>query len=107
MNPEGLLGMLAELERIRELTLDLIERETPPLHPAPVTPSNHTTEPHSDSRTSRIQEALARHGFYHGQIDGVASPRYTAAIRAFQTSLGDSPSGGLTQIEVVKLLNAW
>src|SRR3984893_11313889 len=35
MNPEALLGMLAELERIRELTLDLIERENPPLHPAP------------------------------------------------------------------------
>lgn len=35
MNPEALIGMLAELERIRELTLDLIERETPWLHPAP------------------------------------------------------------------------
>jgi hypothetical protein len=35
MNPEALLGMLAELERIRELTLDLIEREAPGLHPAP------------------------------------------------------------------------
>ena len=35
MNPEALIGMLAELERIRELTLDLIERETPWLHPTP------------------------------------------------------------------------
>lgn len=35
MNPEALVGMLAELERIRELTLDLIEREAPRLHPAP------------------------------------------------------------------------
>ena len=35
MNPEALLGMLAELERIRELTLNLIERENPRLHPAP------------------------------------------------------------------------
>lgn len=35
MNPEALLGMLAELERIRGLTLDLIERESPGLHPAP------------------------------------------------------------------------
>lgn len=33
MTPEHLAGMLAELERIRELTLDLIERETPQLHP--------------------------------------------------------------------------
>jgi hypothetical protein len=35
VNPEVLVGMLAELERIRELTLDLIERETPRLLPAP------------------------------------------------------------------------
>jgi plasmid stabilization system protein ParE len=35
MNPEALVGMLAELERIREATLDLIERESPWLHPAP------------------------------------------------------------------------
>lgn len=35
MRPEVLIGMLAELERIRELTLDLVERETPRLLPAP------------------------------------------------------------------------
>ena len=35
MNPEMLIGMLAELERIRELTLDLIERHAPRLLPAP------------------------------------------------------------------------
>ncbi len=35
MSPEDLIGMLAELERIRELTLDLIEREAPRLLPAP------------------------------------------------------------------------
>ena len=35
MNPEVLIGMLAELERIRELTLDLVEQQTPRLVPAP------------------------------------------------------------------------
>ncbi|BCZ25389.1 hypothetical protein MYSE111917_19365 [Mycobacterium senriense] len=35
MNPESMIGMLAELERIRELTLDLIDREAPQLRPAP------------------------------------------------------------------------
>lgn len=35
MTPEALIGMLAELERIRELTLDLIDRQAPKLHPAP------------------------------------------------------------------------
>ncbi|MHA3023482.1 hypothetical protein ACXPWS_24845 [Mycobacterium sp. BMJ-28] len=35
MNPELLIGMLAELERIREATLDLVERSAPQLLPAP------------------------------------------------------------------------
>ena len=35
MSPEVLVGMLAELERIRELTLDLVERSAPQLVPAP------------------------------------------------------------------------
>jgi hypothetical protein len=35
MTPEALIGMLAELERIRELTLDLIDQEAPQLRPAP------------------------------------------------------------------------
>ena len=35
MTPEMLIGMLAELERIRELTLDLVERNAPRLLPAP------------------------------------------------------------------------
>ncbi len=37
MTPEVLIGMLAELERVRELTLDLIEQQTPRLMPAPPT----------------------------------------------------------------------
>jgi hypothetical protein len=35
MSPEALIGMLAELERIRELTLDLVEQQAPGLVPAP------------------------------------------------------------------------
>src|SRR5512135_2975304 len=35
MTPEVLMGMLAELERIRELTLDLVERSAPRLLPPP------------------------------------------------------------------------
>lgn len=78
-----------------------------PPHPASVAPMSRTTAPPGDSRTSRIQEALAQRGFYHGPIDGVEGLGTTAAIRAFQVSLGDSPSGGLSRIEVVKLLSAW
>jgi len=35
MRPEVLVSMLAELERIRELTLDLVERSAPRLLPVP------------------------------------------------------------------------
>jgi hypothetical protein len=35
MTPETLVGMLAELDRIRALTLDLVERSAPQLLPAP------------------------------------------------------------------------
>ena len=35
MTPEVLVGMLTELERIRELTLDLVERSAPRLLPEP------------------------------------------------------------------------
>jgi AcrR family transcriptional regulator len=35
MNPEVLVGMLAELEGIRGAVLDLVERNAPPLNPAP------------------------------------------------------------------------
>lgn len=35
MSPEVLIGMLAELERIRGLTLDLVERGAPRLLPVP------------------------------------------------------------------------
>ena len=35
MTPETLVAMLAELERIRELTLDLVERDAPRLLPRP------------------------------------------------------------------------
>jgi hypothetical protein len=35
MTPEVLISMLAELERIRELTLDLVEKQAPQLLPPP------------------------------------------------------------------------
>jgi hypothetical protein len=35
MRPEVLIGMLAELDRIRALTLDLVEQQAPQLMPSP------------------------------------------------------------------------
>ena len=42
MNPEVLIGMLAELERIREASLDLLERSAPQLLPAPPEDTDRT-----------------------------------------------------------------
>jgi peptidoglycan hydrolase-like protein with peptidoglycan-binding domain len=60
-----------------------------------------------DDRIWRLQAALARRGFYRGPLDGLASPRTIQAIRGYQLSLRDPPSGVLTQIEIVRLLNNW
>lgn len=47
MTPEVLVGMLAELEKIRSLTIDLVERQAPHLVPAidppPPTPNTPPT----------------------------------------------------------------
>ena len=50
MNPVEMVGMLAELERIRELTLDLVERSAPQLLPAPPT--------HADGAERTVFELL-------------------------------------------------
>ena len=40
-----------------------------------------------------VQVALYRHGYYKGQIDGIAGPMTTRAIRQFQRSVGLEPDG--------------
>ncbi len=56
-------------------------------------------------RLARIQAALARRGLYAGPANGEMDAATTAAIRHFQASLGEPPSGVLGQIEIVRLLN--
>lgn len=50
MTPEVLVGMLTELERIREATLDLVEHEAPQLLPTP--------DPDSDGAERAVFELL-------------------------------------------------
>jgi hypothetical protein len=90
-----------------------------PTSPQPPTPVIAQTAPHprelgpdaghdaspAISRTARIQAALARRHIYSGSIDGQMGPGTVAAIRAFQGSLGDAPTGTLTGLEIVRLLN--
>ena len=47
----------------------------------------------SASLNTQIQQALTFLGFYDGPIDGLDSPELTAAIAAFQTSVGLPPTG--------------
>jgi hypothetical protein len=68
---------------------------------------NGSTRTFRDGRTSRIQEALARRGLYRGPVDGISNARTARAIRAFQVSLGDPPTGGLTRVQIIRLLNTW
>ena len=59
-----------------------------------------------NARFARLQGALARHGLYHGPIDGRLDPPTTDAIRAFQRSLGEEGTGVLTAGQIVLLLNS-
>ncbi len=43
--------------------------------------------------TTKLQQALRFLGFYDGPIDGLQSPELTAALMAFQTSVGLPPTG--------------
>jgi branched-chain amino acid transport system substrate-binding protein len=47
----------------------------------------------SAALNTRVQQALRFLGFYNGPIDGLESPELTAAIAAFQTSVGLEPTG--------------
>jgi peptidoglycan hydrolase-like protein with peptidoglycan-binding domain len=61
--------------------------------------------PTGEDRVRRLQAALTRHGFYHGPLDGIADSRTVQAILAYQISVGDPPSGTLTQTEIIRMLN--
>ena len=41
----------------------------------------------------RVQAALMRRGYYHGDIDGLLGPMTRAALRAFQQAQGISQTG--------------
>ena len=47
----------------------------------------------SAALNTRVQQALRFLGFYTGPIDGLESPELTAAVAAFQTSVGLEPTG--------------
>ena len=58
-----------------------------------------------DTRTRRLQAALARQGFYRGPADGRPGAPTQGAVRQFQRSLGAAETGEMTQSEIIRLLN--
>jgi hypothetical protein len=109
--PAGSAPQVADvsgLERQGPVVPDAAAPEAGAIPPAePTTPAVRATPPArpADTRTGRIQAALARRGFYSGAVTGRSDGRTREAIRAFQSSIGDAPSGVLTQIQIAKLLN--
>ena len=63
------------------------------------------TRPTGEERLRRLQAALTRHGFYSGPLDGIADARTVQAILSYQISVGDPPTGTLTQTEIIRMLN--
>jgi hypothetical protein len=63
------------------------------------------TKPAGEERLRRLQAALTRHGFYSGPLDGIADARTVQAILSYQISVGDPPTGTLTQTEIIRMLN--
>jgi peptidoglycan hydrolase-like protein with peptidoglycan-binding domain len=85
--------------------LGSVERAAP-LHTLPGRSADNDARP-VIGRTARIQAALAHRHIYDGLIDGLMGPGTITAIRTFQGSLGDAPTGVLTGLEIVRLLNQW
>jgi hypothetical protein len=51
----------------------------------------------SDPEVRAAQEGLARLGYYHGPIDGIAGPKTRAAVAKYQTGLGLAPDGKISR----------
>ena len=52
----------------------------------------------------QVQTALARLGYYNGQVDGIFGPDTRAAIRRYQHELGAAMTGRLTAAQATKLV---
>lgn len=59
----------------------------------------------TDADRRRVQAALARLGYYDGQIDGVFGPDTRAAIRRYQHELHAEMTGRLTAEQATRLVN--
>ena len=58
----------------------------------------------NESERRRVQEALARIGYYSGGIDGIFGRETRAAIRRFQHEIDEEMTGSITGAQAVRLL---
>jgi Putative peptidoglycan binding domain len=85
-------------------------REMPAAVPAatPALPAAQTTMPADDQMTDpdrrHVQTALARLGYYDGNIDGIFGSDTRAAIRRYQHELGAEMTGRLTAAQANRLV---
>jgi hypothetical protein len=82
---------------------------TPEPEPAPAVkkppPPALPEEPNmTDGERRRIQEALARIGYYPASVDGIFGPETRAAIRRFQHEIGVEMTGVITGEQAARLL---
>lgn len=96
MNPEMLIGMLAELERIREATLDLVERNAPQLLPAPADDADGTERAAFDlllgARRAVLGNPVAARGVHDMLIAEGARYAQTPAGAQLRDALAGSPA---------------
>jgi peptidoglycan hydrolase-like protein with peptidoglycan-binding domain len=80
-------------------------RPTPPVTDvAPPMPALPDEGAMTDSERRRMQEALARIGYYGGRVDGLFGPETRAAIRRFQHEIGVETTGVITGEQAARLV---
>ena len=78
----------------------------PAVPPLPITTASMPADDQmTEADRKRVQSALARLGYYDGQIDGIFGPDTRAAIRRYQHELRDDMTGRLTAPQASKLVD--
>lgn len=92
------------LERPVKLSLPAPET-TGSVSPKEVSLAPATTAPIGNEDVFEVQRKLTAFKLFDGKVDGLYGPRTARAIKAFQTSVGQEPTGKLTK-EIVELIKS-
>jgi hypothetical protein len=92
MNPQPLGQELSPSLQTRNQTVTPMN----PLGTTVETEARTAVNGYSVSQVRRVQAALHRLGYYHGQVDGDFGPNTQNALQEYQTSAGQPVTGTLT-----------